>query len=121
MTPHLHYCLPCWDSIIKENDLLHIMQKRVLKTITNSNFIAHTEPLFIELKLLKITDMYVIAIWKFYHKLLNNQLPMFFLSMTLQLPVACARYELRKTLRVIYQLLSINMLKIQYVIVLYAN
>ena len=30
VTPHLHYCLLCWGSIIKENDLLHIMQKRVL-------------------------------------------------------------------------------------------
>ena len=37
VTPHLHYCLLCWGSIIKENDLLHIMQKRVLRTITNSN------------------------------------------------------------------------------------
>ena len=95
VTPHLHYCLLCWGSIIKENDLLHIMQKRVLRTITNSNYIAHTEPLFKELKLVKITDMYVIAIWKFYHNLMNNQLPMFFSSMTPQLPVACARYELR--------------------------
>ena len=95
VTPHLHYCLLCWGSIIKENDLLHIMQKRVLRTITNSNYIAHTEPLFKELKLVKITDMYVIAIWKCYHKLMNNQLPMFFSSMTPQLPVACARYELR--------------------------
>ena len=53
VTPHLHYCLLCWGSIIKENDLLHIMQKRVLRTITNSNCIAHTETLFKELKLVK--------------------------------------------------------------------
>ena len=53
VTPHLHYCLLCWGSIIKENDLLHIMQKRVLRTITKSNYIAHTEPLFKELKLVK--------------------------------------------------------------------
>ena len=57
VTQHLHYCLLCWGSIIKENDLLHIMQKRVLRTITNSNYIAHTEPLFKELKLVKNTDM----------------------------------------------------------------
>ena len=71
------------------------MQKRVLRIITNSNYIAYTEPLFKELKLVKITDLYVIAIWKFYHKLMNNQLPMFFSSMTPQLPVDCAPYELR--------------------------
>ena len=96
VTPHLHYCLLCWGSIIKENGLLHIMQKRVLRTITNSNYITHTEPLFKELKLVKITDMYVIAIWKFYHKLMSNQLPMVFSSMTPQLPAACARYEFKK-------------------------
>ena len=28
VTPLLHYCLLCWGSIIKENDLLHIMQKK---------------------------------------------------------------------------------------------
>ena len=72
------------------------MQKRVLSTITNSKYRSHIEPLFKELKLVKITDMYVIAIRKFYHKLMNNQLPMFFSSVTQQLPVACARYELRK-------------------------
>ena len=98
VTPHLHYCLlhVCWGPIIKENDLLHIMQKIVLRTITNCNYIAHTEPLFRELKLVKITDMYVIAIWKFYHKLINEQSASHvFSSMFPQLPVACARYELR--------------------------
>ena len=96
------------------------MQKKSIITITNSNYIAHTEPLFKELKLVKIIDMYVIAIWKFYCKLWNNQLPMFFLSMTPQLPVACARYELRNPMSHL-PTVSINMLKIQYVIVLYAN
>ena len=31
VTPHLHYCLLCWGSKIKENDLLHIMQKRSIE------------------------------------------------------------------------------------------
>ena len=61
------------------------MQKRVLRTITNNNYIAHTEPLFKELKLVKITDMSVTATISF---------PCFFSSMTPQLPVACAHYEL---------------------------
>ena len=44
MTPHLHYCLLCWGSIIKENDLLHLINASkniVLSTIRNSNYIAH--------------------------------------------------------------------------------
>ena len=31
VTPHLHNCLLYWGSIIKENDLLHIMQKKSIK------------------------------------------------------------------------------------------
>ena len=31
VTPHLHYCLLCWGSIIKENDLLHVMKKKSIK------------------------------------------------------------------------------------------
>ena len=30
VTSHLHYCLLCWGSIIKENDLLHLMKKEYL-------------------------------------------------------------------------------------------
>ena len=30
VTSHLHYCLLCWGSIIKENDLLHLMKKGYL-------------------------------------------------------------------------------------------
>ena len=30
MTPHLHYCLLCWGSIIKKIDLLHLMPKKYL-------------------------------------------------------------------------------------------
>ena len=53
---------------------------------------------------------------------MNNQLPMFFSSMTPQLPVACARYELRNPKSHLPTIKhKFNMLKIQYVTVLYAN
>ena len=49
--PHLNYGLLLWgrnlDSITK-------FQKRAIRTITNSNFIAHSEPLLKELKLLNV-------------------------------------------------------------------
>ena len=64
---------------------MNVCHGNSILSIYYSNYIAHTEPLFNELKLVKITDMYFIAIWKCYHKLMNNQLPMFFTSMTLQL------------------------------------
>ena len=77
--------------------LFYSTAAKVPRTITNNNYIVHTEPLFKELKLVKMTDMYmyVTATWKFYHKLMNNQLPMFFSSMTSPLSVACAHYQLK--------------------------
>ena len=60
--PHLNYGLLLWgrnlDSIAK-------FQKRAIRTITNSNFIAHSEPLLKELKLLNVYDMHDLKILKF--------------------------------------------------------
>ena len=37
-----------------------------------------------------------LSIWKFYNKLMNNQLPTYFSQMKPVLPVICTRYEVRK-------------------------
>ena len=37
--------------------------------------LSHTEPLFKELKLLKITDIFTLTKLKFAHKFVNNKLP----------------------------------------------
>ena len=53
--PHINYGLLLWgrnlDSVAK-------LQKRAIRTITNSNFIAHSEPLLKELRLLNVYDMH---------------------------------------------------------------
>ena len=41
---------------------------------TCSKYNAHTEPLFKELKLLKIKDIFTLAKLKFAHKFINNKL-----------------------------------------------
>ena len=73
--PHLNYGLLLWgrnlDSIAK-------FQKRAIRTITNSNFIAHSEPLLKELKLLNVYDMHDLKILKFMYKLYHNELPIYF-------------------------------------------
>ena len=63
--------------------------------ITNSNYIAHTEPLLKELELLKITCMFTLSIWKFYYKLMTNQLPIYFAIMKPVLPQVGTRHEIR--------------------------
>ena len=80
IVPHLNYCLILWGSYIKENHRLHLLQKKALRIITNSHYIAHSEPIFKDVRCLKITDMFSVAIWKFYFKLMNNKLPHCFSS-----------------------------------------
>ena len=35
------------------------------------------------------------AVWKFYYKLMNNQLPTYFIEWRPELPRVCTRYEIR--------------------------
>ena len=62
IVPHLNYCLILWGSYIKENHRLHLLQKKALRIITNSHYIAHSEPIFKDVRCLKITDMFSVAI-----------------------------------------------------------
>ena len=40
---HFNSCILCWGSVVRENHSLHILQKRALRLINNSNYISHTE------------------------------------------------------------------------------
>ena len=93
--PHFHYCLLLWGSVVKENHSLHLLQKKALRIITNSDYLAHTEPICKKLRILKISDMFSVALWKFYYKLMNNKLPEYFSFMKPVLPTATERYEIR--------------------------
>ena len=52
--PHLNYGILLWGKNIKR---ILKLQKWALRAITSSKFIAHTDPLFIELKLLNVHDI----------------------------------------------------------------
>ena len=49
-----------------------------MRHITCSQYNAHTTPIFSELKLLKLEDIFKIALLKFHFKYENNQLPCYF-------------------------------------------
>ena len=72
---HINYGSLVWGSKYKRIEKL---QKRAIRTITNSNYIAHTEPLFKQLGLLKMQDMFYMKILKFLHKLYSHSLPHYF-------------------------------------------
>ena len=77
---------------IKKKHRLHLLQKKALRIITNSHYIAHSEPIFKAVRCLKITDMFSVAIWKFYFKLMNNKQLNCFSSYKPVLPVVNERY-----------------------------
>ena len=94
--PHFHYCPLVWGSNFKDGHKLHLLQKKAVRIISNSHYIAHTEPICKRLHMLKISDMFRVAIWKFDYKLMNNKLPSYFNYMKSNLPVICNYYGIRK-------------------------
>ena len=96
IVPHLTYCLLAWGSKIVPNHPLHLLQKKALRIFASQDYISHTEPICKEYRILKIFDMYKLAIWKFYFKLMNNELPHYFTNMKPELPRVAEYYSLRR-------------------------
>ena len=93
---HFNYCILTWGSKIVNGHKIHIFQKKAVRIITDSDYIAHSEPICKELRLLKVTDMYQLTIWKLYFKLMNNLLPSYLYSMKPKLPKLYNVYSIRK-------------------------
>ena len=55
--PHINYCLLIWGASSNVNRLC-LLQKKILQMVTASNYIDHTEPIFKNLNILKIKDLY---------------------------------------------------------------
>ena len=60
-------------------------------------YIAHTEPICKVHRLLKLSDMFSIALRTFYHKLMNNKLPACFSPIKLRLAEIVEHYEIQNT------------------------
>ena len=72
---HMNYGLLVWGI---ECHRLEKGQKKALRLITNSKYIAHTNPPFCQLNLLKIKDIFKLKLLKFYYKLTCDLLPSYF-------------------------------------------
>ena len=90
-----NYCILVWGPTISDGNLLHCLQKKALRLISGSNYIAHTGPICKKKFLLKLTDMFPVAVWKLYYKLMNDQMPIYFDDWKPVLPRVCTRYEIR--------------------------
>ena len=57
--PYLVYCIPVWVSTYPSNlNHMFLLQKKVIRIISKNEFDAHTEPIFKQLKILKLSDIY---------------------------------------------------------------
>ena len=75
---HLQFGITNWGF---EWDRISKRQKRALRIMTNSRYNTHTEPLFKQLHLLKVKDMFGIQCLNFWYKYVNNKLPNYFRNM----------------------------------------
>ena len=72
------------------------LQKRAIRTIANSKYNAHTDPLFRRLNLLKVKDIFMLNILKMYYKFQKKLLPPYTNNMFSVATCAC-NYNLRVT------------------------
>jgi hypothetical protein len=73
--PYLTYCNIVWSSNYKTNlKRIYLLQKRIVRALTNSDFRTHTAPLFTQLKILDIYKINAFHVAKFmlsyHHRLL---------------------------------------------------
>ena len=77
--PFLMYGIHVWgltfDSYLEH---IYILQKKVLKSITFSDMMAHSKPLFHDLQLLKLNDIHNVHISLFVYECVNGLSPAYF-------------------------------------------
>ena len=68
----INYQILAWGS---QANVIFPLQKQAIRIINNEHFLHHTDPLFKQSRILKLTDIYTLAQLKFYHKYERNNLP----------------------------------------------
>ena len=75
---HLQFDITCWN--FEWNKILKL-QKRALRIMTISKYNAHSDPLFKELEMMKVSDIFDVQCMKFWCKSVNKSLPEYFGTM----------------------------------------
>ena len=73
--PIIYYGLLLWGPHCER---LFLLQKRIICLITNNKYIAHTNPIFKTLNLLKLPDLYRLQRYKLYYKIKKQTVPTYF-------------------------------------------
>ena len=86
---HVNYSLLLWGF---SNERIYLLQKKAVRIICKQKYNAHSEPLFKQLNLLKVDDLFYLNALKFYHKYLHDELPAYFKDMFNPLTVSHDHY-----------------------------
>ena len=78
--PHINYCILVWGHA---NKRIFKLQKKAVRIIYKERLLSHTDPIFKNLNLLKINDIYRLQLLKLYFKCKQNLLPVYFDSFDL--------------------------------------
>lgn len=74
--PYLNYCIVVWGNAFQTHlEPLVKLQKRAIRLISCANRIAHTEPIFKTLHVLKLSKLYVYSVQLFMYKYHHSSLP----------------------------------------------
>ena len=93
--PHLNYGILLWGAKVKKDQKLHLLQKKSMRIITSQHYRSHSEPIFKNLGLLMVHDLYYMAIIKFYYNMMNGHLPDDFNCFKPHTSISCTRYPIR--------------------------
>ena len=74
---HINYGILIWGY---QNSRILKLQKKALRIITLAKYNSHTEPIFKSLRLLKVNDIFFLRHFQFFHDLLHEKVPKYFLN-----------------------------------------
>ena len=74
---NLNYCILAWGYNCGR---LKKLQKRAIRLITDSPYNSHTSPIFKQLNILQLEDMFKVNMLKWYYQFKNKKLPFYFNS-----------------------------------------
>ena len=78
--PYIQYCIIIWGSTYPTCLYrINLLQKRVIRIINREAYDAPTDPIFKDLNILKLNDIYLLQLGIFMYKYQNNLLPNSFL------------------------------------------
>ena len=73
--PYLNYAILAWGNSTSQCNKLLLLQKRAVRILSKTSYRSHTNPLFAELNILKMDDLFNLNLGKFMFKYKHGLLP----------------------------------------------